>query len=161
MMMMENNKIYVITEVCDENKIIGYANSESEAKKFCEDRELYTGKIYTYYLIHNIDSILNPRPKALTFKAYYDISKEMLDVIEVDIFGINKNYESDWPIIEKDKEDRKYFYFTMDIDSSDSKRKIINDAKIKADELLNFNYNNNIGFMHFVNKQILLKEGVI
>lgn len=157
---MENNKIYVITE-SEENKIIAYANSESEARKFCEDRELSTNNEYNYYLIHNVDSILNPRPKSLVFKAYYNISKEAITIGNIDIFGISKNYETDWPVIEKDKEDRQYFYFIMDIDSLSSKRKIINDARIKADELLNFNYNNNIGFMHFVNKQILLKEGVI
>lgn len=157
--MIDNNEIYVIMD--NEYKNIGYSNSENKAKKFCEDKELTNGTKYYYNLIHNIDAIKNERPDNINFKAFYEVSKEMLNITNVIILGKNKVFESDWPIIEKDKESRQYFYFNMDIDSSASKKKILEDARLKADELLDFTYNNNSGFMHFVNKQILLKEGII
>ena len=167
--MIENNEIYVIMGNSynsnynneTDNSIIGYSDSEIKAKKFCDDKELSTGKCYVYNSIKNIDYILNTRPKNVTFKAFYEVSKDMITVNQISIIGQNKNYEPDWPTIEHDNENRNYFYFNMDIDNNSSKKKILDIAKNKADELLDFTYKNNTGFMYYINKQILLKEGII
>lgn len=161
--MIENNEIYIVTDnfYDNSNQIIGYSDSESKAKKFCDDRELMTGKRYFYNPIRNIEYVKNDRPKVVTFKATYDISKDMLNIRDITILGTTKVYENNWPCIEDDNEKRQYFYFEMPIDTCSSKKKILEIARNKADELLDETYKSNIGFMHFINKQILLKEGII
>lgn len=159
--MIENDEIYVIINDANKNQIIGYADSEYKARKFCDNKELSTGKSYIYNTIRSISNIVNDRPKTVTFKAFYKVSKEMITIDDIVILGQNKYYESDWPNIKNDSKNRNYFYFNMEIDNSSSKNKILDLAKRKADELLDNEYKTNNGFMYFINKQILLKEGVI
>lgn len=159
---MNNESIYVIMDnIENSNYILGYSDSESKAKKFCDDKELTTGKKYGYDIIHNIDYIKNERPKTVTFKVSYEVSRDMITINDITIIGKNKIYETEWPSIETDSEDRHHFYFDMEIDDESPKKIILNNAKEKADELLDYKYKNDMKFMYFINKQILLKEGVI
>ena len=169
--MINNDKteVYIITHKPYNDDvtldIIGYTDNIKKAQEFCDNKELITGETFNYKQYPNISRMVNRKPKVVNFKAYYNYSKENICISRVEVLGENKDflkYENEWPVIDDDAINRDYFYFSVDFEEMNvNKKQAIIMAKNKAADLLDDKYKTDNKFMHFVNKQILKKEGII
>lgn len=99
----------------------------------------------------------NSLDNIITIKAKYSTDKHYIGVSEVSI--VDSNTESNFPGL--DDCDRRYFYFTMKVDSDKRISEILDLALEKANDIFISKYHNDKKFEAILTKQVLITERII